>query len=100
MSNIMTWVIVAVILAVIVIAAVVIMKNRSPKAPEPTLDPPYGQKKFPDPTVDDPQLVQEARPEDVRYPDGPENIQNPSIDNKAPGQSTPRNFPPPGPPRQ
>ena len=100
MSNTLIWVIVAVVLVIIVIAAVVIMKKRSDKGPEPTLDPPYGQKKFPDPTENDPQLVQEAHPDDVWYPDGPENIQNPDVDNMAPGQSTPRNFPPPGPPRQ
>ncbi len=98
MSGISIWVIAAV--ALVVIIAVVILTKRRNTGPEPTLDPPYNQKKFPDPTAGDPQVVHEADPGDVRYPDGPDNIRNPDVDHQAPGPSTPRSFRSPGPPHE
>ncbi len=95
------WVIAAiVVVAIVVIVAVVASKKRGQRKAEPIPDPPYNRKKVPDPTEGDPQDIREADPADVRYPDGPDNVRNPHVDNKAPGPSTPDVFPPPGPPRE
>lgn len=100
MGGFLFWIVAAVVLVVIVVVVVVVVMQRGNKGPEPTLDPPYGRKDVPDPTEGDPQLVQEADPSDVRYPDGPDNIRNPAVDNKDSGPSAAGNFPPPGPPRE
>lgn len=94
------WIIVGVIVVAIAVILIVVMKKRSNKESEPTLDPPYGRKNFPDPTTRDPQVPESVDRGDGRLPTGPDNIRNPDVDNKAPGPSTPRRFQPPGPPRE
>ena len=98
MNGVVLWVVAAAILVVIVVVVVVVVTQRGHKGPEPTLDPPYDRKDVPNPMRDDPQVVHEADPSEVRHPDGPDNIRNPHIENEPPGVSTPRTFPPPGPP--
>lgn len=98
MSPILIGLIAAVVV-IIIIVIIVFAKQRGDSTTEATLDPPYGRKSVPDPTKDDPQLAPEAAPEDVRFPDGPDNIRRPDIDNTS-VKPTPKTFPPPGPPRE
>ncbi len=101
MSEVLIWVIAAVVLvAVVVIVAVVVMRKREDQDPEPIVDPPYGRRGVDDPTVDDPQLAPGEQPRGARFVEDPDAMRNPTIDGDPPGQSIPRSFPPPGPPRE
>lgn len=94
------WVIGAVVvIAIVVIVAVVMVKKRGQSEPEAIPDPPYNRKKVPDPTKDDPQVTKKPDPDNIRYPEGSDNVRNPHIDNKD-SDPIPKNFPPPGPPRE